>query len=74
MLSSGVIATAASTRGTTRNRTGSSPIVASAFTSSFTFMVPISAANAAPDRPASRIAVINGPSSRVIASPTRSAT
>ena len=36
--------------------------------------MPISAANAAPERPASRIAVISGPSSRSIASPIRSAT
>ena len=61
-------------RGTTRKRTGSSPIVVSASTSWFTCIVPISAANAAPVRPASRIAVISGPSSRTIAMPTRSAT
>ena len=46
----------------------------SALSSSLTFIVPISAANAAPERPASRIAVISGPSSRRIDKPTRSAT
>ena len=73
-VSSGVISSAAMIRGATRKRTGSRPIVVSASTSSLTFIVPISAANAAPERPASRIAVISGPSSRSIASPTRSAT
>ena len=61
-------------RGVTRKRTGSRPIVVSASTSWLTFIVPISAANAAPERPASRIAVISGPSSRSIARPIRSAT
>ena len=41
---------------------------------SFTFMVPISAAKAAPERPAAMIAVISGPSSRVTERPTRLAT
>ena len=60
-VSSGTISTAARMRVTTRKRTGSRPIVVSAFSSSLTFIVPISAANAAPERPASRIAVISGP-------------
>ena len=55
------------TRGVTRKRTGSRPIVVSASISWLTRIVPISAANAAPVRPASRIAVISGPSSRTIA-------
>ena len=70
----GVISSAAMTRVVTRKRTGSRPIVVSASTSWLTFIVPISAANAAPERPASRMAVISGPSSRSIARPIRSAT
>ena len=73
-MSSGVISSAAMMRGVTRKRTGSRPIVVSASTSWLTVIVPISAANAAPERPASRIAVISGPSSRNIERPSRSAT
>ena len=62
------------TRVVTRKRTGSSPIVVSASISWLTLIVPISAANAAPERPASRIAVISAPSSRSIDRPIRSAT
>ena len=72
--SSGVISKAAMIRGVTRKRTGLKPIVVSASTSWLTRIVPISAANAAPERPASRIAVISGPSSRSIDRPIRSAT
>ena len=61
-------------RGVTRNRTGLNPIVVSASTSWLTRIVPISAAKAAPERPASRMAVISGPSSRSIDNPMRSAT
>ena len=64
----------ASTFGVTRKRVRSRPMAASASTSSETFIVPISAANAAPERPAAMIAVISGPSSRVIDRPTRLAT
>ncbi len=49
-------------------------MVVSASTSWLTRIVPISAANAAPERPASRIAVMSGPSSRSMDSPIRSAT
>ena len=73
-VSAGTTATAASTRGTTRKRTGSRPIVESASISSLTFIVPISAANAEPERAVSRIAAISGPSSRSIEIPSRSAT
>ena len=60
-IKNGIMSTAAMIRVTTRKRTGSRPIVVSAFSSSLTFIVPISAANAAPERPASSIAVISGP-------------
>ena len=73
-VSSGVISTAAMMRGVTRKRTGLKPIVVRASTSWLTRIVPISAAKAAPERPASRIAVISGPSSRSIDRPIRSAT
>ena len=43
---------------------GRGPWSSSASTSSVTFIVPISAAKAAPERPAAMIAVISGPSSR----------
>jgi len=65
---------AASTFGTARNRTGSNPMVTSALTSSLTTMVPISAAKADPERPATRMAVMMGPSSRTMAMVTRLAT
>src|SRR5215467_12699053 len=74
MASSGVIATAAITRGTTKNPTGSSPIVVRASSSSLTFIVPSSAANAEPDLPARMMAVNNGPSSRNIERPIKLAT
>ena len=61
-------------RGVTRKRTGERPIVVNASTSWLTRIVPISAANAAPERPARRIDVISGPSSRSIDNPIRSAT
>ena len=61
-------------RGVTRKRTGLKPIVVSASTSWLTRIVPISAAKAAPERPASRMAVISGPSSRSIDKPIKSAT
>ena len=71
MVSSGVMNTAATTRVTTKKRTGSSPMVLSASISSRTFMVPSSAANAEPERPAKMIAVISGPNSRNIERPIR---
>lgn len=64
----------ASSFGTERNVIGSNPIVTSASTSSFTCIVPISASKADPDLPATRNAVMIGPSSRTIDIATRSAT
>ena len=49
-------------------------MVTSASISSLTFIVPISAAKAEPERPARMIAVISGPSSRSTASATAFAT
>ncbi len=49
-------------------------MVSSASISSLTFIVPISAANADPERPMTMIAVISGPSSRVIEMATALAT
>ncbi len=46
-------------------------MVLSASISSRTFIVPSSAANAEPERPAKMIAVINGPNSRKIESPIK---
>ena len=62
----GIITAIARNLGTTRKATGSSAIVSSASISSVTRIVPISAANAEPDRPITTTAVIRGPSSRVI--------
>jgi hypothetical protein len=70
----GIISSMASSFGATRNRTGSSAIVSSASISSFTFMVPSSAAKEEPLRPMTRIAVISGPSSRETEIATASAT
>ena len=60
--------------GVTKNWIGLIAIVSSASISSVTFMVPISAANAEPDRPITTIAVIKGPNSRVIEMATAVAT
>jgi hypothetical protein len=60
--------------GVTRKRIGSIAMISSASISSVTFMVPISAANADPDRPMTTMAVIRGPSSRVIEMATAPAT
>src|SRR6267143_1632759 len=49
--------------GVTRKWIGLIAIVSSASISSVTFMVPISAAKAEPERPITTMAVINGPSS-----------
>ena len=70
----GTTTTVATILGTTRKRIGSNPIVKSASTSSDIFMVPISAAYAEPDLPATMIAVIIGPSSLTMARPTKEAT
>ena len=50
------------------------PSVDNASISSFAFMLPISAAKAAPVLPARTMAAIRAPISRVIATPIRSAT
>ena len=59
----------ASTRGMTRKRTGLRAWASRASISSPTTIVPSSAAIAAPAKPVSTIAAINGPSSRRIATP-----
>src|SRR5260370_37266382 len=63
MVTQGNIAILARNFGVTRKWIGLIAIVSSASISSVTFMVPISAANAEPERPITTIAVINGPSS-----------
>ena len=74
IVSTGITSADATMRGSTRNLTGGNPIVVSASSSSSTFMVPISAANALPVRPARMIAVTSGPSSRKRPMAIRSAT
>ena len=63
--------TAAMTRGTTKASAGTTPIVRIASISSVIFIVPICAAKAEPDRPATMIAVIKIPSSRNVSLPIR---
>lgn len=58
----------ASTLGTTKKRIGLKPPDTSASTSLFTVIVPISAANAAEERPANKMTVIKGPISRTMPS------
>ena len=70
----GITSIAAMMRGSTSMVIGSSPIVIRASTSSFTFMVPISAAKAEPVRPARITAASSGPSSRTRLIATRLAT
>ena len=60
--------------GVTRKWIGLIAMVSSASISSVTFIVPISAAKAEPERPMTTIAVISGPSSRVIEIATALAT
>ena len=67
--STGIRSVPARTRWMTRKRTGSRPIVSSASSSWFTFIVPISAANAEPERPAKMIAVKIGENSRIMTMP-----
>src|SRR5258708_39403590 len=50
--------------GATRKRTGLMAMVSRASISSVTFIVPISAANAEPERPITTMAVMRGPRSR----------
>ena len=72
--SSGIISASASIRGRTRKSIAGMPSVDNASISSLTCIVPSWAANAAPVRPAMMMAAIIAPISRVIATPTRSAT
>jgi hypothetical protein len=60
--------------GTAKKTVGENPMIKRASTSSEIFMVPISAAKADPDLPATTIAVMIGPSSETIAIETREAT
>ena len=69
--SSGIITTAEMIRGSTSASTGDTPIVRIASISSVIFIVPIWAAKAEPDRPATMIAVISVPSSRTVIRPMR---
>ena len=55
----------------TNASTGDTPIVRMASISSVIFIVPICAANADPERPATMIAVISAPSSRTVIRPMR---
>ena len=60
----GTITSMARNFGATRKATGSKAMVLRASTSSVTFLVPISAAKADPERPMTTMAVSRGPSSR----------
>ncbi len=71
MARQGNITAIARNLGMTRKAIGSSAMVSSASNSSVTRMVPISAAKAEPDLPITTIAVIRGPSSRVMEMATR---
>ena len=74
MLRHGTEIKAARYLGASTNSTGSSAMTRRESSSSVTFMVPISAANAEPDRPLTAIAVSSGPSSRVKPTATKSMT
>ena len=69
--SSGSAIISASRRGTTSTSIGSTPMVRSASISSRTFIMPISAVNALPERPATTIAVNRMPISRSTETPSR---
>ena len=69
--SSGIIRIAAIIRGRTSASIGDTPIVRMASISSVIFIVPIWAAKAEPERPATMIAVISTPSSRTVIRPMR---
>ena len=71
MVSPGSASSSASTFGRIRKRPVSKPSVTMASISSVVFMVPSSAANAEPERPASTTAVTSGASSFTITVPTR---
>ena len=63
-VSSGSAMTSPITRGRIRTSCGSTPMACRASTSSLSFIAPISAANALPERPATMMAVSNTASSR----------
>ena len=69
--SSGIMTTAAISRGMTSASIGDTPMVRMASISSVIFIVPSCAAKAEPDRPATMIAVIKVPSSRTVIRPMR---
>ena len=69
--SSVIMITVAITRGRTSTSMGDMPIEAMASTSSFSFIEPICAANADPERPATMIAVSRMPSSRITERPIK---
>ena len=69
--SSGIIRIDAIMRGRTSASIGDTPIVRIASISSVIFIVPICAAKAEPERPATMIAVISTPSSRTVIRPMR---
>ena len=69
--SSGIITIAAIIRGITSASIGDTPMVRMASISSVIFIVPICAAKAEPERPATMIAVISVPSSRTVIRPIR---
>ena len=69
--SSGIMTTAAIMRGMTSASIGDTPMVRIASISSVIFIVPICAAKAEPERPATMIAVISTPSSRTVIRPIR---
>ena len=70
MVSTGIMSMQATSLGATRKGTGSSAEVSRAIISSLTFMVPISAAMAAPANPLIITAASSGPSSRTMDTPT----
>jgi hypothetical protein len=74
MLRQGIMINAATNLGGRINSMGSNAITRRASISSVTFIVPISAENAEPERPLTAIAVSKGPSSRVKPTATRSMT
>ncbi len=73
-VNNGSAITSPNTRGSTSTSNGSTPVAYSASTSSFSFIAPISAAKALPERPATMIAVSRTPNSRNTPMVTRSTT
>ena len=70
-MSSGIAIASAIIFGSTSRSVCGMPMTASASSSSVTRMTPICAVIAEPERPATRIAASTGPSSRMIAMPSR---